>query len=123
MALHSEASNLSPRTIRPYTDDGVLLAAFLARQGMPTAVASIRREHVEAFIAAELARTAPSSPATRYRSLQQLYLRSRVVRIIAKGRHEMVLPIGTKAHAPDLWLWLGEKGRTHAERHLLDGQG
>jgi site-specific recombinase XerC len=71
--LHLEASNLSPRTIRAYTDDGALLAAFLARQGMPTAAASIRREHVEAFIVAELARTAPSSAATRYRSLQQLF--------------------------------------------------
>src|SRR5215471_12528023 len=71
--LHLEASNLSPRTIRAYTDDGTLLAAFLARQGMPTAVAGIRREHVEAFIAAELERTAPSSAATRYRSLQQLF--------------------------------------------------
>jgi hypothetical protein len=40
---------------------------------MPTAVASIRREHVEAFIAAELARTAPASAATRYRWLQQLF--------------------------------------------------
>ena len=209
--LHLEASNLSPRTIRAYTDDGALFAAFLARRGMPSAVASIRREHVEAFIAAELARTAPSSAATRYRSLQQLFkwlddegeiegspmakmrppiipeqpvpvlsddqvrgllavcsgkdfrdrrdtaiirlfldtgmrlegmgglrysaedadssdvdLRSRVVRIIAKGRREMVLPIGTKAardidryiraraahpHAANPWLWLGKKGR------------
>ena len=48
----------SPRTIRAYTDDGALLAAFLARQGMPTAAASIRREHVEAVIAAELEPTA-----------------------------------------------------------------
>jgi integrase len=187
------------------------LVAFLARQGMPTAAASIRREHVEAFIAAELARTAPSSAATRYRSLQQLFkwlddegeiagspmakmrppiipeqpvpvlsddqirgllascagkdfrvrrdiaiirpfldtgmrlegmgglryslddaelsdvdLRSRVVRITAKGRREMVLPIGAKAardidryiraraahpRATDSWLWLGKKGR------------
>jgi site-specific recombinase XerC len=209
--LHLEASNLSPRTIRAYTDDGALLAAFLARQGMPTAVASIRREHVEAFIAAELQRTKPASAATRYRSLQQLFkwlddegeidaspmakmrppmipeqpvpvlsddqvrgllavcsgrdfrdrrdtaiirlfldtgmrlegmgglrysaedadlsdvdLRSRVVRVIAKGRREMVLPIGTKAardidryiraraahpHAAGPWLWLGKKGR------------
>jgi hypothetical protein len=67
--LHLEASNLSPRTIRAYTDDGALLAAFLIRKGMPTTVANIRREHVEAFIAAELERTAPSSAATRYRSL------------------------------------------------------
>ena len=54
LALHLEASNLSPRTIRSCTDYGALLAASLARQGMPTAVASIRREHVEAFIAAAL---------------------------------------------------------------------
>lgn len=40
---------------------------------MPTAACSIRREHVEAFIAAELERTAPSSAATRYPSLQQLF--------------------------------------------------
>jgi site-specific recombinase XerC len=64
---------MSPRTIRAYTDDGALLAAFLAAGGMPTAVLSIHREHVEAFIVAELERTSPSSAATRYRSLQQLF--------------------------------------------------
>ncbi len=40
---------------------------------MPTAARSIRREHVEAFIAAELEHTAPSSAATHYRSLRQLF--------------------------------------------------
>ena len=35
--LHLQASNLSPRTIRAYTDDGAMFAAFLAQQGMPTA--------------------------------------------------------------------------------------
>jgi site-specific recombinase XerC len=58
--------------------------------------------------------------------LSDVDLRSRVVRIIAKGRREMVLPIGTKAardidryiraraahpRAADPWLWLGKKGR------------
>ena len=53
-------------------------------------------------------------------------LRSRVVRITAKGRRELVLPIGTKSardidryirvraghpRAADRWLWLGTKGR------------
>jgi site-specific recombinase XerC len=209
--LHLEAANLSPRTIRAYADDGALFARFLADKGMPTTVASIRREHIEAFIASELERTAPSSAATRYRSLQQFFkwlddegevtgspmakmrpplipekpvpvlpdddirrllascagkdfrdrrdcaiirlfldtgvrlegmsglrysaddpdasdvdLRSRVVRVIAKGRRELVLPIGTKTardidryirvraghpHAADTWLWLGKKGR------------
>ena len=212
--LHLEASNLSPRTIRAYTDDGALLTAFLATKGMPTAVLSIRREHVEAFIVAELERTSPSSAATRYRSLQQLFkwlddegeidtspmakmrppkipekpvpvlsddhirllladcsgkdfrnrrdcaiirlfldtgmrleglsglryraddpefsdvdLTSRVARITAKGRRELVLPIGSKTardidryirvrathpRAADPWLWLGKKGRLTA---------
>lgn len=71
--LHLEAANLSPRTIRPYTDDGALLAKFLTAKGMPTVASNIRREHVEASIAAELERTAPASAATRYRSLQQLF--------------------------------------------------
>jgi len=179
---------------------------------MPIAARSISREHVEVFIAAELERTAPSSAATPYRSLQQLFgwldeevdgspmaktrppkipekpvpvlpdedvrrlladcsgkdfrdrrdlaiirlfldtgmrlegmaglrysandpegsdvdLRSRVVRITAKGRHERVLPIGIKSardidryirvraghpRAADARLWLGTKGRLTA---------
>lgn len=209
--LHLEAANLSPRTIRAYTDDGAMFARFLAEKGMPTAADSISREHVEAFMASELERTAPASAATRYRSLQQLFkwlddegevtvspmaemrppvipekpilvlpddgikrllascagkdfrdrrdcaiirlfldtgvrlegmgglrynaddadatdvdLRSRVVRITAKGRRELVLPIGAKtardidryiriraghSHAAERWLWLGKKGR------------
>lgn len=63
---------------------------------------------------------------------------ARVVRIIATGRCEMVMPIGTKAardtdryiravprtHTrPIRGLWLGEKGPTHTERHLPDDQG
>jgi hypothetical protein len=63
--IHLEASNLSPRTIRAYTDDGARLAAFLTVKGMPTAERSIRREHVEASIVAELERTAPASAAAR----------------------------------------------------------
>jgi hypothetical protein len=63
--LHLEASNLSPRTIRAYTDDGASLARFLVERGMPAAAASIRREHVEAFIASELQRTSPAPAATQ----------------------------------------------------------
>src|SRR5438067_13402171 len=71
--LSLEAANLSPRTVRAYTNDGTLLVRFLAAVGMPTVAGNIRREHIEAFIAAELDRTAPASAATRYRSLQQLF--------------------------------------------------
>jgi site-specific recombinase XerC len=61
--------------------------------------------------------------------LSDVDLRSRVVRIVAKGRREMVLPIGAKTardidryirvraghpRAADTWLWLGKKGRLTA---------
>jgi integrase len=61
--------------------------------------------------------------------LSDVDLHGNVVRIIAKGRREMVLPIGKKtardidrylrvraAHprAEDPWLWLGKKGRLTA---------
>ena len=70
---HLKAANLSPRTNHAYTDDGAMFARFLAEQDMPTAVASIRREHVEAFIATELERTAPSSAHGGCRSLPQFF--------------------------------------------------
>jgi hypothetical protein len=65
--LHLKAANLSPRTVRGYTDDGALFATFLAGKGMPTAVAAIKREHVEAFIAAELERRSAAGRRGRWR--------------------------------------------------------
>jgi hypothetical protein len=63
-----EASNLPLRTIRACTDDGASFAAFLTRQGMATAVASVRRQHAEALIATESPRpgTARSSSFLRW---------------------------------------------------------
>lgn len=71
--LHLEAANLSPRTIQSYTDAAARLHQYLAEQGMPTGVASIAREHVEAFITDQLDRHAPATAGVRYRSLQQLF--------------------------------------------------
>jgi len=66
------AQNKSPRTVQGYLEGVDLFAAFLRREGMPTVVAHIRREHVEAFIAEQLVQHKPSTAQTRYRSLQQL---------------------------------------------------
>jgi hypothetical protein len=44
------AANKSPKTVRIYTDAGYRLATFLLDSGMPTEVAKIKREHVEAFM-------------------------------------------------------------------------
>lgn len=70
---HLRAKNLAATTIRSYEDAGVQLATFLAERGMPTAVAKIRREHVESFIEDQLGRWRPATAANRYRSLQQLF--------------------------------------------------
>jgi site-specific recombinase XerD len=71
--LHLQAENKAPRTIQAYTSAVRLLAAYLAEQGMPLAVASMTREHVESFLADQLARLRPTSAASRYRSLQQFF--------------------------------------------------
>jgi site-specific recombinase XerD len=67
------ASNLSPRTIRGYSDSCEMFGRFLEEKGMPTHVGSIRREHVEAWIEDLLARWKPATANTRYRALQAFY--------------------------------------------------
>jgi site-specific recombinase XerC len=67
------ASRRSPRTVQSYTESAEQLADFLVRKGMPTAVASIRREHVEAFIEDLDTRFKPATVGVRFRSLQQLF--------------------------------------------------
>jgi site-specific recombinase XerD len=71
--LSLEAENKSPRTVETYTEATRLLAAFLERRGMPTEVASIRREHVEAFLADLLNRFKPATAANRYRALKRFF--------------------------------------------------
>jgi len=67
------ARNRSPKTIKAYIDSGRLLATFLCDNGMPTEPSNIHREHVEQFIADQIDRWKPSTAATRFRCLQQLF--------------------------------------------------
>src|ERR1700730_833399 len=46
------AEGKSPRTIQSYEEASLQFVAFLRDAGMPTPAASIRREHVEAFLVA-----------------------------------------------------------------------
>jgi len=64
---------VSPRTTRTYLDAVGLCAAFLERSGMPTRLDTITREHIEAFVAAELERVSPTSVHIRYRALQAFF--------------------------------------------------
>ena len=70
---HLAAENLSPRTLKVYTEAARLLEGFLADRGMPRDVANIRREHVEAFVADQLERLKPATASNRYRSLRALF--------------------------------------------------
>jgi site-specific recombinase XerD len=67
------ARRVSPATIATYTSAALLLADYLAANGMPTAVAQIRREHVESFVSDLLARRAPATAHNRYRGCQAFF--------------------------------------------------
>jgi len=70
---HLRAANLSPRTIATYTEACEGLRRFLIERGMPIQIASVRREHVEAYVEELLARWKPATANNRYRALQQFF--------------------------------------------------
>lgn len=67
------AENKSPKTIKAYLEALRLFDRYAADNGMPREVASIRREHVEAFIADVLANWKPATAHNRYRSLYSFW--------------------------------------------------
>ncbi len=68
------ASNRSPRTLETYGEALNQLSAFLAERGMPTVVANIHREHVEAFIIhLQNAGRAPATVSNRFRALKSFF--------------------------------------------------
>ncbi len=67
------AENKSPRTIETYGEAVRLLGDFLTRNGMPTQVQSISREHVESFIGELLERFKPATASNRFRGLQVFF--------------------------------------------------
>jgi site-specific recombinase XerD len=71
---HVRASGLSPKTEQTYLEAVDNMAAFLADRGMPTALASITREHVEEWLVAmREAGRKPTTLASRFRSVQQFF--------------------------------------------------
>jgi site-specific recombinase XerD len=70
---HLKLRNRAPRTIQSYVETARQFVGFLAERGMPTEGASLRREHVEAYVEWLQAWTKPATVAVRYRSLQQFF--------------------------------------------------
>ncbi len=71
--LSLEAGNKSPRTIQTYLEAIQRLTTFLERTGRPTVARTIRREHIEAFIAHLLATQSPATASNRYRALHSFF--------------------------------------------------
>ena len=71
--LSLEAENLAPKTRRTYADAVDQLGRFLVGRGMPTDVGAIRREHIEAFIADQVARRRPNTARNRYLALKRFF--------------------------------------------------
>jgi site-specific recombinase XerD len=67
------AENRSPNTILAYCGAVERLAEYLIAQGLPTAVAAIRREHVEAFLADSLDHFKPATANHRFRGCQRFF--------------------------------------------------
>lgn len=72
-ARSMRAANLSPATQRTYLAALGRLADFLAARGMPTDVAAIRREHLEAFMEDQLANWRPATAANRYSGIRPFF--------------------------------------------------
>jgi hypothetical protein len=68
-----EAENKSLRTIEAYTDAVRLLASYCQAHGQPLLAGELRREHIQAFIADQLARWKPATAHNRYRGLHAFF--------------------------------------------------
>ena len=58
---HLRAQNLSERTVETYSESVNQFVRFVGAQGMPGQVDSLRREHIEAFVADLLGRFKPAT--------------------------------------------------------------
>jgi site-specific recombinase XerD len=72
-ARHLRASNLTPETIATYLASVQRLAVFLSQMGMPTDVAAIRGEHLEAFVEDQLARWSAATAVNRYTGVRAFF--------------------------------------------------
>ena len=68
-----EAENKSPRTVEAYTDAVRLLATYCQAHRHPVLAGELRREHIQEFIADELARWKPTTAHNRYRGLHAFF--------------------------------------------------
>jgi len=71
-ALHLDATR-SPKTTKIYLSALDALIRHLDAYGMPTSARSVKREHVESYIAARRATVKPTTLSVEFRALQQFW--------------------------------------------------
>src|SRR5690349_366259 len=71
-SLHLQATR-APSTSRIYLSALDALIRHLEANGMPTAARTVRREHVESYIALRRDQVRPTSLSVEYRALQQFW--------------------------------------------------
>jgi site-specific recombinase XerD len=91
---HLRAENKSPRTVQSYTEAVRRLHDFCSANGMPLEIAALTSEHIEAFLADQLARLRPASARARFASLRQFFawLASRDEREIERSPMDNLKP-------------------------------
>jgi site-specific recombinase XerD len=70
---HLRAENKSERTVQSYLEAAEQFLKYLQTAGGPTGVRDIKQSDIEGFLLSLLERWTPSTAASRYRSLQQLF--------------------------------------------------
>jgi integrase/recombinase XerC len=68
-----KAENKSPRTIEASTDAVRLLASYCQANGQPLLAGELQRQHIQAFIADQLACWTPATAHNRYRGLHAFF--------------------------------------------------
>jgi len=71
--LSLRATNKSPKTVKSYTDTVRGLCMFLVINGMPIDVRNLTREHVETYMACQVASHRPKTAQIRFGDLQQFF--------------------------------------------------
>ncbi len=70
---HLLATNRSRRTVQTYLNALAGLTRYLESEGLPTEVRSIRRMHLESFVADRLTTVKAATVSVQFRALQQFF--------------------------------------------------
>ncbi len=99
---HLEAENKSGRTVQVYLESLNALDRYLIAEDLPTEVGSLRREHLEAFVADLLTRAKATTASVRYRALQQFFRWALSDDLIVRSPMEKMRPPKVIVDVPDV---------------------